>query len=564
MSTPIPTLEVKLAGRIIPLQFKYDGKEIICEFAYFKPLLDQIKAMKGAKWHPELKYWTIENCKRNEFAFDKLIRGPRYSRYLKQVEFRLVSPPLWAHQQEIYDFERTRQRCLIGAEPRTGKTRPTLQCFADSIHKLCWWVTTKSASLGLERELYKWFKAVPAEQGHFVFGDKRVVLLSYDKFTSLMKEFPAGTRPPPFVVFDECHKLKTVGSARSEAADKVSEMMEAYYKGEEYVIGLSGTPAPLNITDWWHQCEVIRPGFIREGDIKKFKVRYGEYLPWDGTTPAWERFKGYNKNEVALLSQRLEGLVRVYFQKDCMDLPPIRFEIVKLTPPKSMLRVAKMITETSSSALEIRRRLRQIADGFEYETAYNEEKNKVERVGATFLGSPKIDQLKADLDEYEAVGRIIIYAGFQGSIDIITKTCCEAGWTVLQVDGRGRVLFNPDGTSTSKHESIQLALGEMDRSSDTKSIEKLAFVAEPDAGGSGLELSASPVTIYYSNSDSGEGRMQSKKRAYSNNMDKERGLTIKDYCLLPTDELILKKQDDKQEMQDISMGELVDLYKDIS
>ena len=27
-------------------------------------MVEEVKAMKGAKWNNELKYWTVENCKR--------------------------------------------------------------------------------------------------------------------------------------------------------------------------------------------------------------------------------------------------------------------------------------------------------------------------------------------------------------------------------------------------------------------------------------------------------------------------------------------------------------------
>ena len=84
---------------------------------------------------------------------------------------------------------------------------------------------------------------------------------------------------------------------------------------KEYLVGLSGTPSPKDPSDWWAQCEIIRSGYIREGEIAKFKKRYGVYKPWDGSTPAWERFEGWNKEEIHLLSQRLVGLVKSTFKR---------------------------------------------------------------------------------------------------------------------------------------------------------------------------------------------------------------------------------------------------------
>lgn len=556
----------KLKGKNIPVEATFINDKIELAFPFFRPLLEEIKAMKGAKWRDELKIWEVDLCKRNLFAFSILQNTgliKTYDEPLKLIDPD-CKPPMWAHQLDIYRFILTRKRCLVGAEPRTGKTRPALQAFLDSEHSTLWFVTTKSAEFGFDREVFKWWGAVRDTYGRLVVKNKIIITMSYDKFTSTIQTMPLGSKLPGFIIFDECHKLKTPTSQRTECAMKLSELLEIQYENKEFVIGLSGTPSPKDPTDWWSQCEVIRSGYIREGTIQKFKVRYGSYTPWDPSTPAWDRFLGWNKEEVAKLSNRLAGLVRIYFQKDCMDLPPWRMETVELTAPKDLLRVAKLITETSGSALEARRRLRQLSDGFEYERAYDPDTNTMKRVGTTFVGSPKIDQLKGDLDEYEEVGRLVIYSGFQGSVDIITKTCLEAGWFVLQIDGRGRFLFNPaNGEPKSDSESLQLALGQMDRSTDTGQIVKLAVVAETDAGGTGLEFSASPCIIYYSNSDSGEGRMQSKFRAMSNNMDKVRGLTIKDYILLPSDRLIRDKLEEKIELQAISMGDLKECYANV-
>lgn len=560
------TFNCHIGGRVWPMKVNIDNDKLVIIFDYFKPLVDTVKVMAGAEWHNDLKLWTAKNCNRNWFTIDKLIRGPRYSRYLTEVRNRAPDTdiPFWAHQQVMYEFMHERHRCLIGAEPRTGKTRPTLQVFYESIFNHCWWVATLSAVTGLELELRKWFKATMIGDRTYDMCGKIVNLLTYDAFTDLVKHLPAGTKLPGFVVFDECHKLKTIGSARSEAADTISEALENMYKGDEYVIGLSGTPAPLCVTDWWHQCEVVRPGFIREGSLTKFKVRYGIYKEFDDTTPAWDRFEGWNTAEVAQLSGRLAGLVKIFFQKDCMDLPPIIYDRVRIPPPKSLIRVAKMIAETSESALQARKRLRQLSDGFEYINEYDPDDNKVKRTGMEVVGSPKLKQLEEDLEEYEPVGRMVIYAAFTGSVELVRDVCLKTGWHVLSITGAGRILYSPNGESTSDHERILMALEQMDRSANDGKIDKLAAVCDPQAGGSGLEFSASPVIIYYSNSDSGEGKMQSKRRAYSNNMDKVRGLTIKDYILLPTDELILDKLDNKEEMQAISMGDLAKCLDNIN
>ena len=55
--------------------------------------------------------------------------------------------------------------------------------------------------------------------------------------------------------------------------------------------------------------------------------------------------------------------------------------------------------------------------------------------------------------------------------------------------------------------------------------------------------------------------MQSEARAHSNNMDKQRGLLVKDYCHLPTDYKIRESLVIKKDLQAITMGDLSSLFK---
>ena len=550
-------IKVIKSKKVIPVKLDFVDNKIEVRFEYFAPMVEEIKAMKGAKFDPDQRIWTIDNCRRNLFSFEMLMKTKRVrDRYLcEQKNYTPKYPyeqsPLWVHQLDMYQFEKTRQRCLLGAEPRTGKTRPTLQVFYETDYPKAVFVTTKSAKLGVYRELDKWFK------GHITAypSKKWIDIITYNKFVSMINSMQ-GEKLDIFWIFDECHRLKTVGTQRTKAAMVLSESLEDVYRDAEFCLGLSGTPAPKNPCDWWSQCEVIRSGYIKEGDYKKFEKRYGVYKPWDGSTPVWNRFEGWDKEEVAKLSNRLKGLVKIYFQKDCSDLPPIREEIVRLEPSKALLRVAKMIIDTSPSALVARARLRQISDGFEYTKEYSEDKNKMIRTGYNFVGSPKIEKLEELLDSYSEVGRLVVYAALKGSLEIIRKTCQGRGWYVLQIDGEGAVVYKPNGEQSSNHELVQMVLGEMDNSTDTGTIEKLVVVAEPLSGGTGLEFSSSPAVIYYSNGDSGEAKFQSIRRPYSENMNKKRGLVVYEFILLPTDELILNKLKEKQDLQELSMGEM--------
>ena len=545
------TVKCRAGGYIIPVTIEPIENNLILSFPYNRAMVDEVKVMQrnsGGGWDAVRKVWVIANSRRNLFALDILMNGDMIKRYDSEINFTQTIEGFWHHQNLMYAFLKARHRCILAAEMRTGKTRPTLQVFYDSQWPVCWWVAPKSALRGLERELQKF--TVPK--------GKQVIMFTYEGFKREIKLDP--TALPGFVVFDECQKLKTPSSERSEMAQRLSDDLYDKYKGEEFVVGLSGTPAPKDPSDWWNICEIIQPGFVREGDINKFKRRYGMWEQREGVVGQmyWHLIQ-WNLDEINRLYNRLRPLVQVHLKKDCLDLPPIQYEIREFAPSKEVLAVARAIADTETHVLTAVNKLRQLSDGFMYVKEYDEATNRENR-HAEYVGSPKEVGLKEDLDNHEDVGRLIVYAGFQGSVDLITKICTEKGWWVLQADGRAWTVIKPNGHRSENGDldaySVDFCLSEFDGSTNTRTIPKLVFVAQTDAAGTGLELSSSPTIIYYSNSNNGEGRMQSEARAHSANMDKQRGLTVIDYIHLPTDKKIRDSLLNKKDLQAVSMGEL--------
>jgi SNF2 family DNA or RNA helicase len=99
-------------------------------------------------------------------------------------------------------------------------------------------------------------------------------------------------------------------------------------------------------------------------------------------------------------------------------------------------------------------------------------------------------------------------------------------------------------------------MSEMDASSNENILNKLVILAQADSASTGLEFSAAPKIIYYSNSFNGSARMQSEDRVHS--MNTKSSPLIIDYIHLPTDELVLKNLKTKKDLQSISLGEVLD------
>jgi len=270
----------------------------------------------------------------------------------------------------------------------------------------------------------------------------------------------------------------------------------------------------------------------------------------------WHRLN-WKKDEVEFLHKRLGGLVEVFLKKDCLDLPAKLPPVLIDLPISDMYRKsAGMLRDSIVMAATLRNKLCQLSDGFQYTHTPNEETGKRDRKIHYFPNCPKDDQLRLDLDEFEDVGRFIVYCGFQATVDKIVRIGLQKDWTVLKVDGRGWEAFNT-------LLSVDQLLIEMDRSTMTDRVPKLLFAAQSDSASTGLELSASPVAAYFSNSSNGASRMQSEERPYSNNMDKERGYEVRDYLHLPVDRLVYDNLKTKKDLQMITMGELVECMKGV-
>src|SRR5262249_47039244 len=125
------------------------------------------------------------------------------------------------------------------------------------------WVGPRSALIAVQYEFYKWRSPI------------KPMYLTYDGLKAFVKSLSFESIPH-MVVFDESQKLKTPSSQRSQAgkflADKVRDR-------NGYIILLSGTPAPHSPLDWYQQCQIACPGFLKEGDLKKFQARLG-FVTW--------------------------------------------------------------------------------------------------------------------------------------------------------------------------------------------------------------------------------------------------------------------------------------------
>jgi SNF2 family DNA or RNA helicase len=308
------------------------------------------------------------------------------------------------------------------------------------------------------------------------------------------------------------------------------------------------------------------------------------------------------KNEVAYLEDRLKGLVVVKHKKDCLDLPDKQYRIVTCEPNQTTLRVAKSLFDTAPSVITGLTALRELSDGFQYREKVDgttkcpvcedgttevwqdpEEEDKIfemidmlddeyietlEKITVTCptcngkqevprkvrvtreVPTPKEAALVDLLEENDEQGRIVIFAGFTGSLDRIIKTCQKEGWSTVRCDGAGWRVEDRDGKKLSGKTDP------MEYWADTEQNTKVAFVAHPQSGGLSLTLTEARMSVFWSNDFNPESRSQAEDRIHRIGMDENKGATIVDLIHLPTDLNIRTVLKDNRRLELLSMGDI--------
>lgn len=381
-------------GKILkPGKVRREGDRLYLSFPYSEYLIKEIKAMSGAKWHPEAKQWSIDFNERNRFQLAYLSGSNPYARWEKPLTPVETKRPLYRNQRdEMLPYILGYKWVILACEMGTGKSLACLEaaeqvgCLdADSF----WYIGPRAGVYAVSRELVKWKSPCQPR------------MMTYETNVRVMRE-PGLLKVPRFVWFDESQKIKTHSSQRGQAGKELADRVRAEWGEDSYIILTTGTPAPKSPLDWWHQCETACPGFLREGTPQKFKARlclieqregitgvYPHIVTWlddERKCSVCGEMEDHEKhrdamfaaegtkchiyspsvNEIKKLYERMRGLVLVQFKKDCLDLPELTYETITVKPTVDILRAAKLIKAQAGRVIESLTNLRELSDGFLY------------------------------------------------------------------------------------------------------------------------------------------------------------------------------------------------------
>jgi hypothetical protein len=631
------------------LEYK-DGRIYFLKSPY--SLKDEVKAMKGSRWHgydedEPRKIWSVDDCQRNRFQLGFLMGEDVYAwfdRDLIQHDYSgttLNGEPadLMVHQKHLADSGLTYHYQIWGAEMGVGKTLSAQKVIEGSGVKHWWWIGPKTSLPNIRREFRKW--------GFDLDGDIIIEMMTYEECVRRMDEWKEGDPLPQGVIVDESSRCKGATSQRTRAVQMLADLIRQHFGFDGYVIEMSGTPSPKTPVDWWAQAEIAWPGFLREGSPKALEQRcaflvnqefdsgvFKKRIGWkdderkcaecgefelvgphelDGLTDPADYHPFRNSiNEVALMHERLNGLVVIKHKKDCLTLPDKRYRKVVCKPSSSVLRVAQALGQAAPNTITGLTWLRELSDGFQYKdvkdgkspcnhcpqscgkvaewfspdnrtyasiemfdeaTAAKLERREVDCPKCKGKGEvdkmvrisrevpcPKDKALDADLEKCEETGRIVIFAGFTGSVDRIAGLCRKKGWSVVRCDGRGFEVTTLEGNKVEV-----IATGGDDALAiwaDKEKHPRVAFVAHPESGGMSLTLVESRMAIFWSNSFKPEYRSQAEDRIHRKGMDENLGCEIVDYVHLPSDARVIEVIQQNRKLELMTMGEFTDSLED--
>jgi SNF2 family DNA or RNA helicase len=555
---------------------------------------DEIKSLRGARWNKEKKQWSIDDCARNDFRLRFLSGENVYAPFDQTIIANSYERPLRSYQCDLVDAALTKHYQYWAAEMGVGKTLAA-QELIERADTDFYWIGPKTSLPNIEREFRKWgFKS-------------KVEMLTYEGLVSRMQT--SSGYPPHGIMFDEASRLKTANSQRSKAAQEIADRIRKQWGMAGYVVLMSGTPSPKSPLDWWSPCEICWPGFLREGSPQQLEKRLAFLLESDGEFGKYWKRLGWRDderkcgtcgelhgpfdddhvhstsiNEIKLLHERLKGLVVVKHKKDCLSLPDKQYRKVECQPSASTLRVADALYRVAEKTVTAATWLRELSDGFQYREV-QDGTTKCDhcqngKVGEWFEGEsgpvkrevdcplcqgtqqkpnlvrvtkevpcPKDAELKLLLDECEETGRIVIFAGFTGSVDRIVKLCKEKNWATVRCDGRGFQVTDGQGYLQT--------MEPLDYWADLENNPRVAFVAHPESGGMSLTLVESRMAVFWSNSFKPEYRIQAEDRIHRIGMDENKGCVIVDLVHLPSDERVIEVIRDNRRLELMTLGEFM-------
>jgi len=331
------------------------------------------------------------------------------------------------------------------------------------------------------------------------------------------------------MAIDESTTIKTPTAKRTKNIISLS-------KHAKYKRIMTGSPVTKNPLDLYTQCLFLDPFLLDFQSYYAFRNRYAVMKSMHVRGRTIQVVHAFQN--LAELSDKLQGFSYRVLKEDCLDLPPKNFTKRHIVLTSDQRKIYEQMKKTALATLNGKvtstvtvltqlMRLHQITCG--HFTADD---------GSTqLIPNNRITELMNVLEETE--GKAIIWANYQRDITNIIES-------IVEKYGPGSVV---DYYGLTPQEERQENIKKFQNDKNCRFI-----VGTPQTGGYGITLTQANTVIYYSNGYDLEKRLQSEDRAHR--IGQTKSVTYVDLITEDTvDEKIVKALRDKINIASEVMGE---------
>lgn len=364
----------------------------------------------------------------------------------------------------------------------------------------------------------------------------QVMLLNYDVVHSLAADLKQFMRTYKVgLTLDEMHRIKNPDAKVTKACLELAQVAA-------WRLGMTGTPVLQGIQDVWSQWYVVDLGITFGSNYVQYRR---EYMTEDAYTFTLDPRPG-SLDKVGLKMRR-RGIR--YTKADCLDLPPKTFERqnIEMTPRQKAaylemerLLIARLseseyddVFATAANQLVMILRLTQITSGF-----VPDENGIIHR----FVPNPKLDVLEEVVREQLPYHQIIVWARYTEDVASI----CERMRNLNPI-----AIVGEQAIPKIRQRGIPVPSRDDAKRLFQSGANRL-LVANPEAGGEGLNLYAASLAIYYSQGYSLKHRLQSEDRCHRSGSEIHEKVTYLDLiCENSVDEIVSAALAGKKAVADV-------------
>lgn len=373
----------------------------------------------------------------------------------------------------------------------------------------------------------------------------KIVITNYDSLDNQEIHTLLMDWAPEVVVADEAHRLKNPEAKRPKKVIALGDIAKHRY-------ALTGTPILNTALDVFNVFRFLDKGATFGKNYWVFRSNWfeDENAAWSGQQNYFPKYVP-RADTYAQLNQLIYKKAMRVIKSECLDLPPfVRKQVfVSLSPEQARLYAEMkedyiayiddvLKTETpravvAQMAVTKALRMQQIVTG--YAKTDEGQIHKIEK-------NPRIEALAEMLEDLTPNHKVIVWSVFHENYADIAAVCKKLKIPFRELHGKVK--------QKDRDEAI-------DSFSNDPSVRVL--IANQAAGGIGINLIASDVSIFYSKNFSLEQDIQAEGRNYRGGSERHKSVTRIDFVAEGTiDELIDQALAEKQDIG----KQILDLKKD--